>query len=76
MIDLDTWTTPNAHTMPIVLEETRLAYAVHPVDVSKGAQQTPELLAIDPSGQIPAIVDHEGPGGRRLAIFESGAIPS
>jgi GST-like protein len=74
MIDLYTWTTPNGHKIPIMLEETRLAYTVHPVNLGAGEQKKPEFLAIGPNGKIPAIVDHEGPGGARVSIFESGAI--
>jgi GST-like protein len=74
MIDLYTWTTPNGHKIPIMLEETRLEYTTHPVDLGKGEQKTPEFLAINPNGKIPAIVDHEGPGGKPVTVFESGAI--
>ena len=74
MIDLYTWTTPNGRKVSIMLEEVGLAYAAHPVDISKGEQFTPDFLAVNPNGKIPAIVDQEGPGGAPVTIFESGAI--
>src|SRR5258708_1734547 len=74
MIDLYTWTTPNGRKVSIMLEETGLPYRAHRVDISKGEQFTPEFLAINPNGKIPAIVDPAGPGGKKLAVFESGAI--
>src|SRR5207244_2984462 len=57
-----------------MLEECSLPYTVIPVDISKGDQFKPQFLAISPNNRIPAIVDHEGPGGRPISIFESGAI--
>jgi len=57
-----------------MLEECRLPYEVRPVDISKGEQFAPEFLAISPNNRIPAIVDPDGPGGRSIAVFESGAI--
>src|SRR6185437_15950204 len=74
MIDLYTWTTPNGRKVSIMLEEVGLAYAVHPIDISKGDQFTPAFLAINPNSKIPAIVDRDGPGGRPITVFESGAI--
>jgi len=74
MIDLYTWATPNGRKISILLEEVALPYEVIKVDISNGEQFTPEFLAINPNGKIPAIVDHDGPGGTRLAIFESGAV--
>jgi len=74
MIDLYTWTTPNGRKVSIFLEEAGLPYRVHPVDISKGDQFKPEYVAINPNSKIPAIVDEEGPDGRPLAVFESGAI--
>lgn len=70
MIDLHTWTTPNGEKPVIMLEEIGLAYDLHLVDISSGAQKEPAFLAINPNGRIPAIVDRET-GGR---VFESGAI--
>ncbi|MBM3569977.1 MAG: glutathione S-transferase family protein [Alphaproteobacteria bacterium] len=74
MIELHTWTTPNGRKISIALEELGLAYSVHPVNISKNEQFRPEFLAISPNNRIPAIVDPDGPGGKRLALFESGAI--
>jgi GST-like protein len=74
MIDLYTWATPNGHKIHIMLEECKLPYAVHGVDIRAGDQFKPEFLAISPNNRIPAIVDHEGPGGKPISVFESGAI--
>jgi GSH-dependent disulfide-bond oxidoreductase len=74
MIDLYTWSTPNGRKVSIMLEEIVLPYNVHRIDISKNEQFTPEFIAINPNSKIPAIVDSEGPGGKRLAVFESGAI--
>ena len=57
-----------------MLEECGLPYVVHPVDISKGEQFTPHFLAISPNNRMPAIVDPNGPGGRPISVFESGAI--
>ena len=74
MIDLYTWPTPNGHKVHIMLEETGLAYRVIPVDIGRGDQFDPAFLAISPNNRMPAIVDHDGPGGEAISIFESGAI--
>jgi GSH-dependent disulfide-bond oxidoreductase len=74
MIDLYTWTTPNGRKASIFLEEAGLPYRVHPIDISKGDQFKPEFVAINPNSKIPAIVDQEGPDGKPLPVFESGAI--
>ena len=74
MIDLYAWPTPNGHKISIMLEECGLAYNVVAVDINKGEQFDPEFLKISPNNRIPAIVDPDGPGGRPLALFESGAI--
>ncbi len=74
MIDLYTWPTPNGHKIHIMLEECALPYAVHPVDIGAGDQFEPEFLAISPNNKMPAIVDSEGPDGKPIALFESGAI--
>ena len=73
MIDLYTWTTPNGRKISIMLEEVGLPYRVIPVDLGKQQQFGAEFTAITPNQKIPAIVDHDVPGGP-LAIFESGAI--
>lgn len=74
MIDLHTWGTPNGRKVSIMLEETGLPYRVHPVDITKGQQHEPAYLAINPNGKIPALVDPEGPGGKPITVFESGAM--
>jgi GST-like protein len=74
VIELHTWNTPNGRKISVALEEMGLPYRVHPVDISKGQQFAPEFLAISPNNKIPAIVDTEGPGGRPISVFESGAI--
>jgi GSH-dependent disulfide-bond oxidoreductase len=74
MIDLYTWSTPNGRKVSIMLEEVGLPYRVHAVNIGKDEQFRPEFLAISPNNKIPAIVDEEGPGGKRLSLFESGAI--
>jgi GST-like protein len=74
MIDVYTWPTPNGHKVHIALEELGLDYTVQPVDIGAGDQFKPEFLKISPNNRIPAIVDHDGPGGKPLALFESGAI--
>lgn len=74
MIDVYTWSTPNGHKVHILLEETGLDYTVHPVNIGAGEQFDPEFLKISPNNKIPAIIDHEGPEGRPLSLFESGAI--
>ncbi|MGO9059731.1 MAG: glutathione S-transferase family protein [Candidatus Binataceae bacterium] len=74
MIELYTWGTPNGQKVSVTLEEIGMPYNVHAVNLAKNEQKTPEFLAINPNGRIPAIVDTEGPGGKPLKIFESGAI--
>ena len=73
-IELHTWGTPNGRKVSIMLEECGLAYSVHKVDISKGEQHKPEFLKISPNNRIPAIVDPDGPGGKPISLFESGAI--
>ena len=73
-IDLYYWPTPNGWKITIMLEECALPYNVIAVNISKGDQFKPEFLAISPNNRMPAIVDHAGPGGRPISIFESGAI--
>ncbi len=74
MIDLYYWPTPNGHKASIMLEETGLKYTVKPVNILKGEQFAADFLALSPNNKIPAMVDHEGPGGETLSIFESGAM--
>ena len=66
--------TPNGVKVSIMLEETALPYEVHLVDFNKDDQKTPEFLSLNPNGKIPAIIDPNGPGGKPLGLFESGAI--
>jgi GST-like protein len=66
--------TPNGVKVGIMLEETGLAYEPHRIDITANENQDPAFLALNPNGKIPAIYDPDGPGGRPLALFESGAI--
>lgn len=74
MIDLYAWPTPNAVKISIALEEMGLPYAVKPVDIGNGDQFKPDFLRISPNNKMPAIVDSDGPDGKPISIFESGAI--
>ncbi|MBE9396686.1 glutathione S-transferase N-terminal domain-containing protein [Pontibacterium sp. N1Y112] len=74
MIDLYTWGTPNGRKVSIMLEALRLQYNVHPIDILAEEQFGEEFLQISPNNKIPAIVDHEGPDGEPISVFESGAI--
>jgi len=73
-IEVYSWPTPNGHKVHIALEELGLAYRAIPVDIAKGDQFTPEFLKISPNNKIPALVDPDGPGGKRIALMESAAI--
>ena len=73
-IDLYYWPTPNGFKVSIMLEECRLPYNMIPLNIARGDQFKPQFLAISPNNRIPAIVDHAGPNGRPIPIFESGAI--
>jgi GST-like protein len=73
-IDLYYWPTPNGFKISIMLEECGLPYNVKFVNILKGDQFKPEFLAIAPNNRMPAITDPDGPGGRPISIFESGAI--
>jgi len=66
--------TPNGVKVSILLEELGLAYEPHLVDIGKNETWTPDYLSLNPNGKIPAIIDPDGPGGKPLALFESGAI--
>ncbi len=74
MIDLYTWPTPNGHKVHIMLEECALPYKVHAINIGAGDQFKPDFLKISPNNKMPAIVDHDGPDGKPLSLFESGAI--
>ena len=74
MIQLYTWATPNGKKVSVMLEEVELPYEVHSINIAKGDQLKPEYLAINPNNKIPAIIDSDGPDGKPLKLFESGAI--
>jgi GST-like protein len=74
MIDVYFWPTPNGHKVTIALEELGLPYRVIPINVGKGDQFNSEFLKISQNNKMPAIVDTDGPGGKPISIFESGAI--
>lgn len=73
-IDLYYWPTPNGWKITIMLEECGLPYTVIPVNIGKGDQFKPDFLKLAPNNRMPAIVDHDGPGGEPISVFESGAI--
>src|SRR6202790_3251620 len=66
--------TPNGVKVSIALEEIGLPYEPHAIDIGKNESWTPEFLALNPNGKIPAIIDPDGPGGAPFGLFESGAI--
>jgi GST-like protein len=66
--------TPNGVKVSIMLEEIGLPYEAHLIDIGKNESWTPEFLSLNPNGKIPAIIDPNGPGGKPLGLFESGAI--
>jgi GST-like protein len=74
MIEFYYFPTPNTWKVAIMLEECGLPYELKVVDLRNGDQFQPEFLKISPNNKIPAIVDTDGPEGKPLAIFESGAI--
>ena len=74
MIDVYSWATPNGHKIHIMLEECKLSYRAHPVDIGKGDQFKPEFLAISPNNKIPAMTDSDGPDGKPISLMESGAM--
>src|ERR1700692_1659625 len=74
MIDLYALTSPNVQKIYIMLEETKLPYKEHFVDVWKGEQYNADFVKINPNSKIPAIVDSDGPGGKPYTVIESGAI--
>jgi GST-like protein len=75
MIDLYYWTTPNGHKMTMFFEESGLQHRLIPVNLQKNEQASPAYLKISPNGKMPAIVDHDPPGGGDpVSLFESGAI--
>ena len=74
MIDLYTWKTPNGRKVSVMLEECGLRYDTHAIDIGKGEQFTSQFLALNPNGKIPALADSNGPDGKPITLFESGAI--
>ena len=74
MIDFYYGPTSNGRKIAIMLEETGLPYTLHPIDILAGDQFKPDYLAINPNNKMPAIVDRDGPAGRPVTVFESGAI--
>jgi len=74
MIDLYSWATPNGQKISIALEELGLAYNLHLINIGADEQFAPHFLAFSPNNRIPAIIDHDGPDGRSISLFESGAI--
>lgn len=74
MIEVYSWATPNGHKVHIMLEECGLPYRAIAVDIGAGDQFKPEFLKISPNNKIPALVDPDGPDGKPIALFESGAI--
>ena len=73
-IELHTWDTPNGRKISVALEEMGLNYSIHPIDISNGKQFDPAFLKISPNNRIPVIIDTDGPGGKPVSVFESGAI--
>ncbi|NBS75966.1 MAG: glutathione S-transferase family protein [Betaproteobacteria bacterium] len=78
MIDVYTWPTPNGHKVHVMLEECGFTlgrdWLAHPIHIGQGEQFTPEFLTISPNNKIPALVDPQGPDGKPISLFESGAI--
>ncbi|WP_312537757.1 glutathione S-transferase N-terminal domain-containing protein [Stutzerimonas nitrititolerans] len=73
-LQLYSLTTPNGVKVPIMLEEIGLPYEAHRVNFETNDQQSAEFLSLNPNNKIPAIIDPDGPGGKPLPLFESGAI--
>jgi GSH-dependent disulfide-bond oxidoreductase len=73
-IRLYAFDTPNGRKISVALEEMGLPYEVQVVDITRGEQHASEFEAISPNRKIPAIVDPQGPGGKPISVFESGAI--
>jgi GSH-dependent disulfide-bond oxidoreductase len=74
MIDVFSWPTPNGHKVHIMLEECGLPYRALPINIGAGDQFKPEFLKLSPNNKIPAITDPDGPDGKPISLFESGAI--
>ena len=74
MLDVYTWPTPNGHKVHILLHEAELEHNIVPINIQAGEQFDPDFLKISPNNKMPALVDHDGPGGEPISIFESAAI--
>ncbi len=74
MIDLYSWKTSNGRKLGIMLEELGIPYQAHPINIGEGDQFTPEFTKLNPNQKIPAMVDSDGPGGKPITLFESGAM--
>jgi GST-like protein len=74
IIEVYSWATPNGHKVHVMLEECGLPYRAIPIDIGAGDQFKPDFLKISPNNKIPAIVDPNGPDGKPISLFESGAI--
>ena len=75
MIELFYWPTPNGHKITLFLEESKLPYKIHPVNIGAGEQFEPKFLAISPNNRMPAMIDHAPSEGKKpISLFESGAI--
>ena len=74
MIDVYFWPTPNGYKVTVMCEEVGLKYKIIPINIGKGDQFKPEFLRISPNNRMPAIIDPDGPGGKPIEMFESGAI--
>lgn len=74
VIQLYSLATPNGVKVSIALEELGLPYEVHKIDISTDIQKHPDFLALNPNGRIPALIDPQGPDGKPIGLFESGAI--
>ena len=74
IIQIYSFPTPNGVKISIALEELGIPYEAHPVDITRNESWTPEFLSLNPNGKIPAMIDPNGPDGKPLGLFESGAI--
>ena len=74
MIHLYSWNTSNGKKISVMLEECGLPYEFHPINISKDEQSQPDFLQISPNNRIPALIATDGPDGKEISVFESGAI--
>ncbi|MCY7318347.1 MAG: glutathione S-transferase N-terminal domain-containing protein [Ramlibacter sp.] len=74
MIEVFSWPTPNGNKVHVMLEECGLPWRVTPVNIGAGDQFKEEFLSISPNNKVPAIIDPQGPDGKPISLFESGAI--